>query len=186
VVPAAQVGPSSADITVDKATKGFLFASATWHFSTDQLPEEAHGDLFTVKRRYFKRDTRCKEAVLRPLDEAAALGLGDEVEVELAISAKHEAEYVHLRDPRPAGLEPEAQVSRYKWNLGLAWYEEIRDSGTNFFFERLPAGQYTLRYRMRAAMAGAFRTSPATLESMYAPEFTAYSAGDLLKVGGKP
>jgi uncharacterized protein YfaS (alpha-2-macroglobulin family) len=31
-------------------------------------------------------------------------------------------------------------------------------------------------------MAGVFRTGPATLQSMYAPEFTAYSAGDVVTV----
>ena len=43
-------------------------------------------------------------------------------------------EYVHLRDPRGAGFEPESAQSRHRWDLGIYWYEEIRDSGTNFFF----------------------------------------------------
>ena len=43
-----------------------------------------------------------------------------------------------------AGFEPESTTSRFKWDLGLGYYEEIRDSGTNFFFEWLPAGEYTL------------------------------------------
>ena len=58
----------------------------------------------------------------------------------------------------------------------------MRDSGTNFFFERLPAGEYTFKYRLRAAMAGTFKVAPAVLQSMYAPEFTAYSAGNELEV----
>jgi uncharacterized protein YfaS (alpha-2-macroglobulin family) len=58
----------------------------------------------------------------------------------------------------------------------------VRDSGTNFFFEWLPAGEYTLTYRVRAAMAGHFRAGPATLQSMYAPDFTAYSSGARLTV----
>ncbi len=92
---------------------------------------------------------------------------------------------MHLRDPRLAGLEPGIAVSRYKWELGIAWYEEVRDSGTNFFFEWLPAGEYTLKYRVRAAMAGSFRAGPATLQSMYAPEFTAYSSGARLTVSAR-
>ncbi|HET9228814.1 MAG TPA: hypothetical protein VFR31_19195, partial [Thermoanaerobaculia bacterium] len=60
--------------------------------------------------------------------------------------------------------------------------EETRDSGTNFFFDWLPAGEYVLKYRLRANMAGTFRVGPATLQSMYAPEFTAYSAGNMLTV----
>jgi uncharacterized protein YfaS (alpha-2-macroglobulin family) len=98
------------------------------------------------------------------------------------VRAKHAAEYVHVRDPRAAGLEPGVVVSGYKWDVGVGWYEEVRDSGTNFFFEALPAGEYTLKYRVRANMAGAFRVGPATIQSMYAPEFSAYSAGGTITI----
>ncbi|MHB8873852.1 MAG: alpha-2-macroglobulin family protein, partial [Myxococcaceae bacterium] len=188
VVPGPEVDAKTmSTITVEKGTKGFQFASATWHFSTDQLPSADRGDLFGVSRRYFKRERGGREATLVPLAEGAKLEPGDEVEVQLSLRSKHAAEYVHLRDPRAAGLEPENAVSRYKWNLGIGWYEEVRDSGTNFFFEALPAGEYAFKYRLRANMAGTFRVGPATVQSMYAPEFTAYSAGHVLTVatGGK-
>jgi uncharacterized protein YfaS (alpha-2-macroglobulin family) len=37
-----------------------------------------------------------------------------------------------------------------------------------------------LKYRLRVTMAGSFRVGPATVQSMYAPEFAAYSAGAAL------
>jgi uncharacterized protein YfaS (alpha-2-macroglobulin family) len=173
---------TDATVVVEKETPGFLFASATWHFSTEKLPEEARGDFFSVNRSYFRRVQQGPEWTLQPLADGVGLSAGDQVEVHLSIRAKHAAEYVHLRDPRPAGFEPETLTSGYKWDLEIGWYEEIRDSGTNFFFERLPVGEYTFKYRLRANLAGAFKTGPATLQSMYAPEFTAYSAGDLLEI----
>jgi uncharacterized protein YfaS (alpha-2-macroglobulin family) len=185
VLSGSDVKPAeSSTITVEKKTKGFMFASATWHFSTTKLPEEERGDFFKVSRKYFKRENTGKEWVLRPLADDATVKLraGDQVEVQVSLRSKHAAEYVHLRDPRAAGLEPENAVSRWKWDLGIGWYEEIRDSGTNFFFERLPQGEYTFKYRLRANMAGSFRVGPATVQSMYAPEFAAYSAGHLLKI----
>jgi uncharacterized protein YfaS (alpha-2-macroglobulin family) len=105
------------------------------------------------------------------------------VEVQLSLRTRHAAEYVHLRDPRAAGLEPESNRSGYRWELGIGWYEEVRDSGSNFFFEWLPAGEYSFRYRLRANMSGSFKVAPATVQSMYAPEFAAYSAGDVLTIG---
>jgi alpha-2-macroglobulin len=184
VVPGPEVDPvKSSTVVVEKTTKGFAFASATWHFSTERLPAEERGDFFQVSRRYFLRVREGKEAVLRPLAEGAKLAPGDEVEVQLSLRTKHAAEYVHLRDPRAAGLEPEGAVSRHKYDLGIVWYEETRDSGTNFFFEWLPVGEYTFKYRLRANMAGTFRVGPATVQSMYAPEFTAYSTGAVLTVG---
>ncbi len=185
VVPGDRIDPkTTSTIVVEKESKGFAFASAAWHYSTEKLPAEDRGDFFSVSRKYFRRATNGREFVLTPLSEGAVLKPGDEIEVQISLRTKHEAEYVHLRDPRAAGLEPENAVSRWKWDLGIAWYEETRDSATNFFFERLPVGQYTFKYRLRANMAGTFRVGPATVESMYAPEFNAFSAGSILVVSG--
>jgi uncharacterized protein YfaS (alpha-2-macroglobulin family) len=151
IVSGPEVDPATmSTVVVEKSSKGFAFASATWHFSTERLPEEARGDLFSVTRAYYRRIMKGDEFVLEPLAEGTRVEPGDQVEVHLSIRAKHAAEYVHLRDPRGAGFEPETLHSRYKWDLGIAWYEEVRDSGTNFFFEWLPAGEYTFRYRLRA------------------------------------
>jgi uncharacterized protein YfaS (alpha-2-macroglobulin family) len=111
-----------------------------------------------------------------------ALKVGDEVEVHLSLRLKAAAEYIHLRDPRAAGLEPESVVSGYKWDLGISWYEEVRDSANNFFFTSLPPGEYNFKYRLRANMAGVFRVGPAEIQSMYAPEFNAYSTGQILTI----
>ncbi|MFZ2054828.1 MAG: alpha-2-macroglobulin family protein [Candidatus Aminicenantales bacterium] len=182
VIPGEKVGPECATVRVRKEGKGIAFASATWHFSTEKMPEKGEGDLFGVERSYFLRTRRGDEVVLKPLTESSPLAVGDEMEVHLSIRARHPAEYVHLRDPRPSGCEPVTLTSGYKWDLGIVRYEEIRDSGTNFFVEWLPQGEYTLKHRLRCAMAGTFKAAPATLQSMYAPEFAAYSAGHVLTI----
>jgi hypothetical protein len=186
VVPGDKLGPADATVVVEKEGRGLAFASATWHFSTEKLPEEDRGDFFAVSRRYVRREATPQGFILKPLADGSPLSVGDEVEVQISLRAKHAAEYVHLRDPRAAGLEPGIAVSRWKWDLGLSYYEETRDSGSNFFFEWLPAGEYTFKYRLRANMAGTFKVAPATVQSMYAPEFAAYSAGAVLAVRPAP
>ena len=183
VVPGVDLKDSALGrIAATNKGPNLAFVSATWYFATDRVPDKAEGDLFRVTRRYFKRENNGKEFVLKPLDGKSTIAVGEELEVQLAVTARHAAEYVHLRDPRPAGCEPPEQLSRWRWDLGLVRYEEPRDSGTNFFFERLPAGEYTLKYRLRAAVAGEFQAAPATLESLYAPEFAAYSQGRRLTI----
>lgn len=205
---AAAAGQSStgaaadcAAVTATKEGKGMAFVSATWHFSTERMPAKGEGDLFAIERTWFRRvkggakaavatakggqaqgGSGDGEVVLRPLVEGEALAVGDEIEVHLSIRARHAAEYVHVRDPRPAGCEPVTLTSGYKWDLGLVRYEEVRDSGMNFFMEWVPEGEYTLKHRMRCAMTGTFKAGPATLQSMYAPEFAAYSSGSIIKV----
>ncbi len=183
VVAGEEIEPTTdSTVVVEKETPGFAFASATWHFSTEELPAEARGDFFEAHRSYFRRVHDGDGWRLEPLAEGAKVEVGDQVEVHVSIRAKHAAEYVHLRDPRPAGFEPERSTSGYQWDLGLVRYEEVRDSGMNFFFERLPVGEYTMKHRLRAATAGSFQSAPATLQSMYAPEFTAYSTGERLTI----
>ncbi len=182
VISGSDVDPATmAEVVVEKDTKGFLFASATWQFSTERLPTEARGDLFGVTRSYFRRLQEGGKWKLVPLAEGTELHPGDQLEVHLSIRSRAAAEYVHLRDPRPAGCEPERLHSGWKWEI-LPVYEEIRDSGANFFFEWLPAGEYTFSHRLRVNLAGTFRVAPAELQSMYAPEFTAYSAGNVVRV----
>jgi len=186
IIPGGKIDPATtSSIVVEKTTPGLMFASATWHFSTEKLPEEDRGDFFQVSRKYFRRENRSGEWTLVPLADGARLAPGDEVEVQLSLRARAASEYVQLRDPRAAGLEPDSAASKFKWDLGIGWYEEIRGSGTNFFFEQLPAGEYTFKYRLRANMAGSFRVGPATVQSVYAPEFAAYSAGNKVNVSGK-
>jgi hypothetical protein len=102
---------------------------------------------------------------------------GDEIEVQLSIRAAAAAEYVHLRDPRPAGLEPGVATSGWRWDLGLSYYEEVRDSGENFF--SVAAGR-----RVHAALPPA-PTSPAIslrsgdLRSMYAPGSPLFGGRDM-------
>jgi uncharacterized protein YfaS (alpha-2-macroglobulin family) len=178
VLRAQEVKPGLVPVTISKRNPGLAFASATWHYSTERLPKNPVGDFFLIKRNYFKRVADNNQIKLIPIKEGEKFSVGDEVEVQLSLTGKHQVEFVHLRDPRPAGFEPISAVSQMKWDLGISWYEEIRDSATNFFFERLPQGQYTFRYRMRASGAGKFRAGPALVQPLYAPEFTSFSAGD--------
>jgi len=171
-----------ANIHIANQGESLMFASATWHFSTEKLPKSAQGDFFHVSRRFYKRVIKGKQQVLQPLAEGATISVGDELEVQLSLRAKHHAEYVHLRAPRGAGFEPVSQTSSYKWQTGLGYFEEIRDSGANYFFDRLPAGEYHFKYRLRASTAGQFRVAPATVQSIYAPEFNAYSSGKRLTI----
>lgn len=183
VIPSQEIMPKEmATAQVTKHGPGYMFASMTWHYSTEKMPQEARGDFLSVTRSYFLRKHEGKEYILVPMEEGTKVEVGDQVEVHLSIRSKHPMEYVHLRDPRGAGFEPETNKSGHRWDLGICWYEEVRDSASNFFFEHLPQGEYTFKYRIRANMAGQFRVGPATLQGMYAPEFAAFSSGAILNV----
>ncbi|MCK5241483.1 hypothetical protein KAR34_03430 [bacterium] len=182
IVPKDKISPPAGEIYLEKTGKGYSFISALWQYSTEKLPETGTGDVLAVHRKYYLVRTQGRKQKLVPIHNGTMVRIGDELEVELNITAKTPMEFIHLRDPRGAGFEPEEHLSGYCWEQLLGYYEEIRDSSTNFFFDRLPQGRYTFRYRIRAANEGEFRVNPAVIQSMYAPEFGAYSSGEQLEI----
>jgi len=52
----------------------------------------------------------------------------------------------------------------------------------NFFFDRVPKGEYMMRHRFKATTSGVYKFNSATIQSMYAPEMTAYSSSFRLEV----
>ncbi|MFB3850339.1 MAG: alpha-2-macroglobulin [Acidobacteriota bacterium] len=172
-------------IEFHKEGRGFAFASATLHFSTEELPAQSKGDFFNIERTFFKRVKQGNEFVLEPINQNTIVQVGDQIEVELKIKSKHPAEYIHIRAPRPSGCEPERLKSGWVWTLGLYYYETVRDSAEDFFIEDIPQGEFKLKYRLRCQQSGKFKTAPATIQSMYAPEFVAYSSGKEVKIEEK-
>lgn len=185
VLEKEQIKKETGSIEFKKSGKGIAFASSTLHFSTDELPAAGKGDFFNIERSFFKRIKKGSEYVLEPFAPGSAINVGDQIEVELRIKSKHAAEFVHIRAPRPSGCEPEKLRSGYSYVLGVYYYETVRDSAEDYFIDNLPQGEFKLRYRIRCAQAGKFRVAPATVESLYAPEFAAYSSGELVKITEK-
>lgn len=191
---AAQVGPADwlerplrwtrsgqrtaadAEATVTKSGPGFAFASLTHIYSTTSLEDASAPGLLTLDRRFFKRVKKGESYSLEPLSSGATVKVGDTVVTRLTLTSRGQLEYLHLKDPRGAGFEAETLRSGWSWD-GLSRYEEPRDSLTNYFVNWMPQGEYKLESRVRPTTPGRYRVGAAVLQSMYAPEFAAHSAG---------
>lgn len=87
-----------------------------------------------------------------------------------------------MKDLRAAGLEPVSVLSQYKWQNGLGYYQSTKDASTHFFFDHVSKGVYVFEYDLRANNKGSFSNAIATLQCMYAPEFSGHSSGIRFKV----
>ena len=166
---------------VEKEGPGFGFASLTLIFTTDRPAEASGPGIMELGRKYFLRYKEGDDYRLKPLALGETVKVGDQLEIQLTVKTKSQFEYVHLKDPKPAGFEAEELKSGWKWEQ-LSRYEEPRDSLTNFFMDWLPHGEYVLKYRLKATTPGKYRIGSALMQSMYAPEFSAYSDGMEIKV----
>jgi uncharacterized protein YfaS (alpha-2-macroglobulin family) len=167
--------------TIKKEGPGFAFASLTWVYSTDQLPEASSPGLLNIERTFYRRVKEADDYHLKPIKSEGTVKVGEQIEVQIKINTRSQFEYMHLKDVKAAGFEAETLLSGWKYDP-LWFYEEPRDSLTNFFIDWLPHGEYILRYRLRPTKPGIYRIGAATLQSMYAPEMTAHSSGFIIKV----
>ena len=113
---------------------------------------------------------------------ADTLKVGDRVKVDLLIRSTRDMDYVTIVDDRAACFEPVEQLPTPLWSEGLCFYRENLDAQTRLFIDRLPRGTYRLTYELFVNNAGEYTSGIATLQSDYAPQFTAHSAGTLLRV----
>ena len=106
---------------------------------------------------------------------------GDLVTIQLIIKTENDLEFVHLKDLRASCFEPVNVISKYKWE-NLSYYMSTKDVATHFFFDSIKRGTYIIDYEVRVTNSGSFNNGIATLQSMYAPEFTGYSTSTKLKI----
>jgi hypothetical protein len=66
-------------------------------------------------------------------------------------------------------------LSSYKFQDGLFYYESTRDTATHFFIDYLRKGTYVFEYALRVQHAGDYPMGYASIQCMYAPEFTSHS-----------
>ncbi|MDE7376747.1 MAG: hypothetical protein K2N16_07845, partial [Muribaculaceae bacterium] len=105
------------------------------------------------------------------------LQVGDRVKVQLTIHARRNLDYVEIIDERPAAFEPADQLPGWLWSQGTGFYRENRDAYTALHIISLAPCTYQLTYEMNVNTAGTYSSGVATIQSQYAPELSAPSAG---------
>ena len=113
---------------------------------------------------------------------SASLKVGDRLTVRLVLRNDRDLEFVHLRDLRAACLEPIEQKPGARWQNGLRYYQETRDVSMNFFFDFLPRGTHVLEYDVWIAQSGEYTDGIASLQCVYAPQFSANSSAGRITV----
>jgi hypothetical protein len=165
--------------TVNGANQGDVlpdFASLTALYYTASPKQPAKGLLNVYKEYYLVSD---KSAKL--LKSGDSVNVGDEIQVRLTLSTDSRFDFMFIEDPKPAAFEADALLSGWQYDK-LRRYEEIKDSGTNFFMDYLPNGTYELKYTLRPTTAGTYNVGAAQMQSMYSPEFATHSAGFIINV----
>jgi len=175
------VNPDMGYITIKNNNNVAAWGSLYWQYfeNLDKItPAETP---LQLKKQLFIERPSDTGPVLKPLDKSQ-LKIGDRVKVRIELRVDRDMEYVHMKDMRAAGFEPENVISRCKWQGGLCYYESTKDASTNFFIDYLPRGTYVFEYPLRVSHAGDFSNGITTIQCMYAPEFSSHSEGVRVQV----
>lgn len=99
---------------------------------------EASASTLSNKSRSFS-----VSRTIEPVDSLhRCLRMGNRVRVVIKVHADRDCDFVRVTDHRPACLMPVSQLSGYDWRLGC--YVRPMDELTDYYFETLHKGDYTL------------------------------------------
>jgi hypothetical protein len=197
-----EIMPELGRITVRKLDAGVAWGSVHWQYLEDTSKITPYaGTPLRLTKSLWRRQYTAKGPVLEPvgdcpnfrptkmglspsvgLSPSAPLQVGDELVVRITLHTDRDMEYVHLKDYRASGTEPEGVLSHYKYQDGLGYYESTRDTASHFFIDYLPKGTYVFEYAARVVHKGQYQTGMAQIQCMYAPEFNSHSESFVLDV----
>ena len=192
-IEGAKVNPGMGNITVtlNSSTSKLLnpstpkplnptttsWGAVYWQYFDDLDKVTSSETPLQLKKQMFVERNTDNGAVLEALEDGAQLKVGDKVKVRIQLKVDRDMEYVHMKDLRAACMEPVNVLSEYKYQGGLGYYECTKDASTNFFFSNINRGTYIFEYPLFVTHAGNFSNGIASIQCMYAPEFTAHSEG---------
>lgn len=153
-----------------------------WQYFEDLDKITGAATPLSITKKIFIEKNTDGGKLLQAVTEGEELKIGDKVVVRLELRSNRDMDYLHLKDMRAAAMEPVNVFSGYKWQDGLGYYESTKDVSSNFFIDHLRKGTYVFEYPMFITHSGFFSAGIASIQCMYAPEFTSHSEGIRIRV----
>ncbi|MCB9035211.1 MAG: hypothetical protein H6557_01165 [Lewinellaceae bacterium] len=178
-----EVTPDFSRVKVTNPNNSIAWGAAYWQYFEDLDKVSIFKETpLKLDKQLFKEKIGDRGPELTAITADSPLEPGDKLVVRIELRVDRDMEYVHLKDMRASGLEPINVFSQYKWQGGLGYYESTRDLATHFFIGYLPKGTYVFEYPLRVVHKGDFSNGLASIQCMYAPEFTSHSEGVRVRV----
>lgn len=180
--PAGEIQPDMLNVKINKEKNTPSWGGLYLQYFEKLSQVKKNQNILSVDKKLFLEKTNSEgKTVIQPI-EKQPLKTGDKIIVRLTLSVNRNMEYLHLKDLRAGCFEPVNQLSGNHWEFGTVYYQEVKDAVTNFFFQALPRGTYVIEYPVRITQAGKYQDGIATLQSLYAPEYNAFSTAEEVEI----
>lgn len=179
---ADEITSDMATVSVRKTTSGPAYGASYWQYFEDMDKVTASASGLSIDKKIYKVEATEQGETLVEITDDEILEVGDEVVIHLLLNTDRNLEYIHLKDMRAPAFEPINVLSTAKYQNGLWYYESTQDAATNFFIPTLNKGRYVFEYHLITSQKGEFSTGVTTIQSVYAPEFSAHSQGSRILI----
>ncbi|NDV65556.1 hypothetical protein D0T60_09915 [Bacteroides sp. 224] len=163
---------------VEKRDEGIGWGAVYAQYKEDISKVSKSGKELSVDKKLYVERISGTQKELLPVTADTQLNVGDKVIARLTIRLDRAMDFVQLKDQRGACFEPIGTASGYCREAGTGYYVAIKDASTNFFFDSLNKGVYVLEYGYRISRTGVYESGLATIQSAYAPEYSAHSSSE--------
>lgn len=188
VVNAKDIQPSMGKVKVDVKGVGDqtavpIYGALYWQYVSAMSSVEAAAKTpgITLLKGLYREINTNGGTRLVAVKATDVLHVGDKLVSRLTINLDRDMDYVHLREMRAAGVQPDQTISGYLFNDGLSYYQTVGDLATNLYFDHIAKGSYVIEYPVHVSHAGSFEAGTATMESFYSPEFATHTEGIRIK-----
>lgn len=172
-----EISPDMGKIIVSNPGKSIAWGGLYWQYFERLDRITPHETPLKLNRSIMRQILTPSGVMLEEVTAAKPLAIGDKMIMRIELRVDRDLEYVHMKDLRAPAFEPIEQLSGYKYQGGLGYYESPGDVATHFYFQYLPRGTWVFEYPVVVAQSGDFSSGITTIQCLYAPEFTAHSEG---------
>lgn len=172
----------STSLTIQKKGEGIAWGAVYAQYESPLNELSQQGEGMNIQKELYVERMQGNETVLEPINKRTALKAGDKIVSRLTLRLDRTLDYVQLKDQHAACFEPVEAISGYRWTREAGYYMEVKDASTQFFFDHLTKGVYVLENRLYVNRSGTYEGGIATLQSAYAPEWSAHSSSTQITV----
>ncbi len=178
-----EINSNMGEIKIKAKDTPLAWGGVYWQYfeNMDKITAAASDDIKIEKSLFLKKSHNGKDKLVS-ISKETILEPGDQIVVKLKLNVHRDLEFVHLKDLRAATFEPVTLLSGYKYKSGVGYYESIKDASINFFIDYLRKGIHEIEYSLWVTHGGSYENGIATLQCMYAPEFSAHTSGQRINV----
>ena len=177
-----EISKEMGQISIENKSDVAGFGGLYWQYFEDleAIKSNSTSTLSITKNLYKKIKTSDGNKLVEVNSENVKVG--DLITIRLIVKTDNDLEFVHLKDLRASCFEPVDVISNYEWKEGISYYKSTKDVATHFFFDKIKTGTYVFEYDIRVNNSGVFNDGIATIQSMYAPEFSSHSINTKLNI----